>query len=100
MLKYFVLIYHSEELVGKKKPKRHAEETSDPSAKRSKHADHMTSDEKEQEYERLPRPSTWEPGGGEKKGLHYLLPLKANHGRLIQQDPTHIAQPRGWCSCM
>ena len=59
--------------------------------KRVKHADHMTSDEEEQEYERVPRSSTWDQGGGdEEKGVHYLLPLKADHSRLIQQDPTHI----------
>ena len=64
------------------------------SAKKLRHADHMSVDEdKEQEYERMPRPSAWE-AGKEEKGLHYLLPLKADRGRLIQQDPTHI-QPRG-----
>ena len=71
------------------------EEGSDPNAKRLKCADHVTSDEEEQEYERVPRSSTWELGGGsEAKDLHYWLPLKANHGRLIHQEPTHI-QPKG-----
>ena len=45
--------------------------------------------EKEAEFEATPRPSKWE-GGGENQELHYLLPLKGKHGRLIQQQPTVI----------
>lgn len=87
---------YSEELTWKNKLKGRPKDVGEPSMKRVKHEDHMTSEEEEQEYERVPRSSTWDQGGGggEKKGVHYLLPLKADHGRLIQQDPTHI-QPKG-----
>lgn len=41
-------------------------------------------------YERIPRPTTsWESRDGV-KGAHYLLPLKSDRGRLIQQQPTFI----------
>jgi hypothetical protein len=47
--------------------------------------------EEEAEFEATPRASKWEgEGGGENQELHYLLPLKGKHGRLIQQEPTLI----------
>lgn len=47
--------------------------------------------EEEAEFEVTPRASKWEGGeGGENQELHYLLPLKGKHGRLIQQEPTLI----------
>lgn len=48
--------------------------------------------EEEAEFEATPRASKWEGGGkgGENQELHYLLPLKGKHGRLIQQEPTLI----------
>ena len=88
------MILSSEELVGKKKQKRRAEEASESIAKKPRRADRTLLDQEEQEYERVPRPSMWDAEQGGKKGLHYLLPLKANHGKLIQQDPT-LLQPRG-----
>ena len=44
--------------------------------------------EKEAEFEATPRISKW--GESEKGDLHYLLPLKGKHGRLIQQEPTIV----------
>lgn len=49
--------------------------------------------EEEAEFEATPRASKWGgrgEGGGESQELHYLLPLKGKHGRLIQQKPTLI----------
>ena len=42
-------------------------------------------------YEKTPRPSAWE-GRDEKGSVHYLLPLKAERGRLIHQEPTHLGR--------
>lgn len=44
--------------------------------------------EKEAEFEATPRVSKW--GESEQGDLHYLLPLKGKHGRLIQQEPTIV----------
>ena len=46
--------------------------------------------EEEAEFEVAPRASKWGERGGENQELHYLLPLKGKHGRLIQQEPTLI----------
>ena len=56
----------------------------------------LESDESEQEaqYERVPRTTSWERKEDEEH-LHYLLPLKESHGRLIQQQPTRLPQ-KGW----
>ena len=43
----------------------------------------------EAEFEATPRQSKW-GGVAEKQDLHYLLPLKGKHGRLIQQEPTLV----------
>ena len=48
-----------------------------------------TSDE-EAEYEKAPRLSAWDPDD-KKKGVHFLLPLKASKGKLIQQEPMQLA---------
>ena len=45
--------------------------------------------EEEAEFEATPRTSKW-GAGGENEELHYLLPLKGKHGRLIQQEPTLV----------
>jgi hypothetical protein len=57
--------------------------------KTDKKSEGMSSSSDEAEYERAPRPSTWERDG-DKQGLHYLLPLKATQGKLILQEPTHL----------
>ena len=44
--------------------------------------------EEELEFEAAPRASKW--GRRENQELHYLLPLKGKHGRLIQQEPTFV----------
>lgn len=44
--------------------------------------------EGEAEFEATPRPSKWAREKEEKQELHYLLPLKGRHGRLIQQEPA------------
>ena len=47
--------------------------------------------EEEAEFEAAPRTSKWEGGGGgDNQEVHYLLPLKGKHGRLIHQEPTLI----------
>ena len=45
----------------------------------------------EAEFEAIPRTSRW--GGNEEQELHYLLPLKGKHGRLIHQEPTVVPAP-------
>lgn len=47
--------------------------------------------EKEAEFEAIPRTPRW--GGNEKQNLHYLLPLKGKHGRLIHQEPIVVPTP-------
>ena len=64
--------FYSENLViEKKSKKKKKEETFDASFY------------EEARYEKVPQ--------GETKGTHYLLPLKADHGQLIQQEPTLLA---------
>ena len=55
--------------------------------------DHPGCSEEEAEFEATPRASKW--GGNEKQDLHYLLPLKGSHGRLIHQEPAVVAAPAG-----
>lgn len=52
---------------------------------------HLEHSEEEAEFEAAPRASKWEGSG--KQELHYLLPLKGKHGRLILQEPTLVPTP-------
>lgn len=71
--------------------KRSAEQSYDVSKKKPRHEEKPedTSSSEEAEYEKVPRPSSW-ASRGDKKGVHYLLPLKATHGKLILQEPTEL----------
>lgn len=83
-------------LMSKKKLKRPAEEACDVRRKRQKREDQNegTSSSEEAEFEKVPRPSSWKTKG-EQKGVHYLLPLKATHGKLILQEPTLLESKGG-----
>ena len=89
----YVCTFLSGQLMGKKKLMKRAlaEEACDVSRKRARHekqSEGMSSSD-EAEFEKMPRPSTWELKA-EKKGVRYLLPLKATHGKLILQEPTGL----------
>ena len=80
--------------MNKRKPKRSAEDITDakrkkPKLKEAEEEREGSSSSDEAEYERVPRPSTWE-SKSDKKRVHYLLPLKATHGKLILQEPTQL----------
>ena len=75
---------------GKHKRTKHANITDDDKLRGQEQED----SEEEAEFEATPRVSKW--GESAKGDLHYLLPLKGEHGRLIQQEPTHIpTSPHG-----
>ena len=80
---------------GKSKSAKHSNMTDDDKLLRrqtgslDKDLDEMESGKEEAKFEAAPRPSKW--GGSEQEDLHYLLPLKGKHGRLIQQKPTVIS---------
>ncbi len=54
------------------------------SEKPSQHKRARYTVEPEAEFETHPRASDWTEG---KNDVHYFLPLKAEHGRLIHQPP-------------
>lgn len=82
--------------MNKRKPKRSAEDIADVKRKKPKHKEAESteragsSSSDEAEYERAPRPSIGEPKGDNEKRVHYLLPLKAAHGKLILQEPAQL----------
>lgn len=57
-----------------------------------KRARNTNEDESEAEFESRPRASDWTE---EDKDVHYFLPLKADHGRLIHQPPLIKEQSTG-----
>ena len=69
---------------GKHKHTKHANMTDDDKLRGQEQED----SEEEAEFEATPRVSKW--GESAEGDLHYLLPLKGKHGKLIQQEPTHV----------
>lgn len=57
-----------------------------------KRARNANENEPEAEFESRPRASDWIE---EENDVHYFLPLKADHGRLIHQPPLVKEKPTG-----